>query len=65
MGRVDEALAEAIRLVPAGVQTWGLAPSLFELSQRQGSFDRMLEHCRERNDLLGFAAALAHSDRER
>jgi hypothetical protein len=56
--RLDEALDEHIRLMPAGVRTTGFAPTVLELARLAGNYDRLLAVCRERNDLLGFAAGL-------
>jgi hypothetical protein len=36
----------------------GLGPSLVELSRLSGNYQRMLDHCRIRNDLLGYAVGL-------
>jgi hypothetical protein len=44
--------------MPEGSPSGGIAPTLIELSQKAGNFQRMASHCRERGDLLGFAAAL-------
>ena len=56
--RLGEALDEHIRLMPAGVRTTGFAPTLLELARLAGNYDRLLAVCRDRNDLLGFAAGL-------
>lgn len=63
IGRAKEAIAEAIRLTPDGVSPLGLAPSLLELAQQSGDYDTVREHCRQRNDLLGFAASLVRATR--
>jgi hypothetical protein len=57
-GKNSEALAAYHKRLPKGARTMGIAPSLLQLSQRLGDFDKMIEVCREREDLLGFAAAL-------
>jgi hypothetical protein len=36
----------------------GIAPSLYELSKKVGDFSRMMEVCRQNEDVLGFATAL-------
>jgi hypothetical protein len=62
LGRPETALAEALRLSPpAGSQggAAGIAPSLLDLAQAAGRFEAYLEHCRQRGDLLGFAAGVA------
>jgi hypothetical protein len=56
--RLGEALDEHIRLMPAGVRTTGFAPTVLELARLAGNYDRLLAVCRDRNDLLGFAAGL-------
>jgi hypothetical protein len=61
LGRYDEAIQAAISLMPDNVHHVGFAPSLMELAQRAGRYDRVLQYCRKRNDILGFATALAHS----
>ena len=58
VGRHREALDAAAQYLPAGVQTSGFAPSLLELGQRGDQYARLLEICRDRDDLLGFAAGL-------
>ena len=61
LGRHSEAIAAAIKLGPKGVQPIGQAPSLIELAQKAGNFAPVLSYCREKGDLLGFAAALVQS----
>jgi hypothetical protein len=56
--RYKDALDEHIRLMPAGVRTTGFAPTVLELARMAGGYDRLLSVCRERGDLLGFAAGL-------
>jgi hypothetical protein len=58
LGRHGEAIEASLELIPAGVPTYGWAPSLLELSAAAGRYDRLLAHCRQRQDLLGFAATL-------
>jgi hypothetical protein len=57
--RWDEALAAAARWLPPGTRTGGFAPSLLELSRQAGNFAVFKQLCRERSDLLNYAAALA------
>jgi hypothetical protein len=57
-GRHQEALDVYSKRVPSGAKTLGIAPSLLQLSQRLGNYDSMLQICQQRNDLLGYAAAL-------
>ncbi len=61
-GRHREALEEYHLRLPPGTRTMGIAPSLLQLSQRLGEFELMGTICRERDDLLGFAAALTQHD---
>jgi hypothetical protein len=67
LGRHAEAFEAAATLL-AGLRTGGFAPSLFELAQLAGKYDRLAEVSRERGDLLGFALGLfssaATSDRQ-
>jgi hypothetical protein len=61
LGRFSEAIAAAIKLAPRGVQPIGQAPSLIELAERGGDYSPVLAYCREKGDLLGYAAALVQS----
>lgn len=58
LGRTAEAIDETARLLPPGKRSSDLAPSLQELAQSSGDYDRLMKVCRARNDLLGFAAGL-------
>ncbi len=58
VGRPNEALAEYGRRLPADARLMGIAPSMLEISQRMGSYDAMQKLCTDRDDLLGFTAAL-------
>jgi hypothetical protein len=58
LGRHGEALEETARLAPAGVPFSPYAPKPLDLAKQSGAMDRYLEICRERNDVLGFAAGL-------
>lgn len=58
LGRYDEAVEAAAELIPHGSRTVGVAPSLLEISRLAGNFQRLKEACKERGDLLGFAAGL-------
>lgn len=60
-GRHEEALAAYRKRLPPGSRTMGIAPSLLQLSQRLGKFDLMREICEDRDDLLGYAAAVLYS----
>jgi hypothetical protein len=59
--RYDQAVEASITLLPHDMPTLGFAPPLFELCRRAGRFDRLMEHCRHRDDLLGYACALMQS----
>jgi hypothetical protein len=63
LGRHAEALAAAVKFGIGSIQPLGAAPPLVELASRSGNYAAVLEHCREKDDLLGFAAALAQSSR--
>ncbi|HBE69229.1 MAG TPA: hypothetical protein DDW52_13860 [Planctomycetaceae bacterium] len=56
-GRHEEALAAYEKRLPADARTMGIAPTLLQLSQRLGNFDKMQSISRDRGDLLGFVAA--------
>ncbi len=58
LGRYDDAIVATIEMIPPGTQTYGQAPSLFELSQSAGSYERFIEQCKEHDDLLGFATGI-------
>jgi hypothetical protein len=58
LGRTAEAIDETARLLPPGKRASDLAPSLQELAQVSGDYDRLKKVSRDRGDLLGFAAAL-------
>jgi len=64
VGRVSEAIDAAIRLNPEGLSMQGLAPTLLELAQQSGNYDRVREHCRQQGDVLGFTAALVKATRK-
>ncbi len=58
LGRTAEAIDETARLLPAGKRASDLAPTLQELAQASGDYDRLMKVSRDRGDLLGFAAGL-------
>lgn len=60
--RHEEALAAFNKRIPKGARTMGIAPSLLQLSERLGKFESMREICKQRDDLLGYAAAILQSD---
>lgn len=59
IGRWSEAIAASAKLLPPGTRTAGFAPTLLELSKQARDFTKLKELCRERGDLLNYAAALA------
>jgi len=61
IGRHEEALQFLIKRMPKGMRPFGVAPSLIELSSLSKNFQPMLQQSQQRNDLLGFAAALLQS----
>ncbi|BBO36304.1 hypothetical protein [Lacipirellula parvula] len=58
LGRADDALAAFEELAPAGRELSPHAPTLLELARASGDWERYAAICRERDDLLGFAAGL-------
>ena len=54
----DEAIQATVELLAPGTQTTGRAPTLYDLSEQLGSFDRYRELCAERDDLLGYVISL-------
>ena len=61
LGRHEDAMDASIALLPHDLPTLGYAPPLFELCKQAARFDRLMEHCRNRDDLLGYACALMRS----
>jgi hypothetical protein len=59
--RSGEALAAAVQFGLGSIQPLGNAPPLVELARRSGEFAAVLDHCRQKEDLLGFTAALVQS----
>lgn len=57
-GRAGEAIAEYTELVPKGRELSGHAPTLLELALASGNWDRYEAICREREDMLAYAAGL-------
>ncbi len=58
LGRFDEALAAHVKLIPPNVRATGFAPTLLELGRLAEDYDQLMNICRERGDLLGFAAGM-------
>jgi len=63
LGRHGEALTAAVKFGVGSIQPLGNAPPLVELARQSGDFAPVLAHCREKEDLLGFTAALVQSAR--
>lgn len=61
LGRHGEALTAAVKYGVGSIQPLGNAPPLVELARKSGEFAPVLAHCREKQDLLGFTAALVQS----
>jgi hypothetical protein len=61
IGRHEEALQFLLKRMPRGTRPFGVAPSLLELSSLSRNFQPMLQQSQQRNDLLGYAAALLQS----
>ena len=59
LGRWSDAIAASAKLLPPGTRTAGFAPTLLELSKQARDFATLKQLCRERGDLLNYAAALA------
>lgn len=57
-GKASEALDAALRLIPEGVHTMGIAPSLVDLSNASGDYEKLAAFCESRNDMLGFITSL-------
>jgi hypothetical protein len=58
LGRYEDAMRAAGRLLPPESRGGHFAPSLLELAQAGGRFDALREICRQRGDLLGFVVGL-------
>lgn len=61
LSRHQEALEAAMKFGLGSIQPLGSAPPLVELASRAGDYSALLAHCREKQDLLGFAAGLIQS----
>ena len=58
LGRHEEALNSALKLFGDAGYTNGQTISLLELSDKSGDFQPLIEHYRDRQDLLGFTVSL-------
>lgn len=61
IGRHREALAAATQFGLGSIQPLGNAPPLVELAARADDYASLIEHCRAKDDVLGFTAALIQS----
>ncbi|MBS0210483.1 MAG: hypothetical protein JSS27_16185 [Planctomycetes bacterium] len=58
LGRQEEALREAARLLPAGSRGGQFGPNLFELAEQGQNYATLAEISRQRDDLMGFVVGL-------
>ena len=58
VGRHAVAIAEFAKRLPPDARLMGIAPSMLELSQRLGNYETMRDLCAQRDDVLGYTAAL-------
>ncbi|MEZ6138516.1 MAG: hypothetical protein R3C53_26840 [Pirellulaceae bacterium] len=58
VGRHGEALAAFAKRIPPDARTMGISPTLLQLSLRLGEFEQMRNICEQRDDILGYTAAL-------
>lgn len=58
IGQQAQALEEYARLVPAGSSLSAHSPTLLQLAERSGCWDRYLEICEQREDAVGYASGL-------
>ncbi len=58
IGQPELALEEYARLVPAGSSLSAHSPTLLQLADSSGCWDRYLEICAERDDAVGFASGI-------
>lgn len=61
LSRHDEALAAALHFGLPSIQPLGNAQPLLALATHSRNFAGLLSHCRDKDDLLGFTAALVQS----
>ncbi len=61
LGRYSEAIDAAIELTPADVNTSGWGPSLLDLAGKAGAYEKVIDYCRQKGDLLGYTAAVVQS----
>ena len=61
LGRTQEAIDAMVKMVPDNTHLMGVAPSLMDLSKKVDEYQSWMQFCRQRNDLVGFAAGLCMS----
>lgn len=61
LGRYGEAIDATAELIPAGSRTFGFAPSLNELAEKGGDYQRLMQVSKQRDDLLGFTAGMVQA----
>lgn len=61
LGRHTDAIRATVELLPPGTRTSGFAPNLHELSRMADDYAPLMHVCRERGDLVSFAAGLLES----
>ena len=59
LGQHEAAIETTIKLIPAGIQTTGRGPTLYDLSEQLGDFQQYRQWCTQQNDVLGFVISLA------
>jgi hypothetical protein len=58
VGRPQAAMEFLVKKMPQGMRPFGIAPSLIELAEAANNYDLMLDQSRQKNDEVGYAAAL-------
>jgi hypothetical protein len=61
LGRHAEAIEALAELIPPGTRTSGFAPTVGELAKKSGQYNRMMQLCENRGDVLGFTASLVEN----
>jgi hypothetical protein len=56
--RFGDAMAAHVKFIPPNVRTAGFAPTLLELGRLAEDYEQLMAICRDRGDLLGFAAGM-------
>ena len=59
LGRPQDAIDAMLTLVPDNTHLIGVAPTLPELSAKTKQYQSCMEFCKQRDDLVGYATALA------